>query len=1304
MDSDTPISRVGRTFWTVWSYIAEAVNRFLRPETTDSIDPNSSEQHSGGSGILRGDSGGEDVDEEQTLATASLLSSSQPVVSWELCTTEIDLGPAQESNGGSKSKASEEDVEVGEEQFSQTRNNIGLLVSKDARAKDDEEGESGDFKEDMEPLNLTGDAMNEDIDGSRDNATAKDETQEALENHPNLNEAMTKVQVKDEDDEIHHRDEKLEDTEITLCLRTGSRLEEEQSIHVEDARAGGNEVDTTVMHTEVKNCGGLLELALKIEHEHDEEKKTAENQFSEIDPGDSDVTLLEDGLETKCIKSGSMSDRSGWQPVMAHRGESEEREKDERAQNEEENDETADNQTVDEEPEKEEDIKPVAEVREENGTDQLVHNEDAVLSVETELHTIDFLDGANEAEARNIEVHTEKRETDTTGSSVIFEKSLVTTTDIEVDETFCGEVKVEEQMLSSERGVDKETYMEAVCTTTSFTVQLEGETGQEIGREFKNGSQGICEGPFVVLQGLNSLTCEETQEGVPEYNNEARPDEIISQQFLDEGNCKEIHVIELPEEVESKEPQSLQNSGAGGDYLVFREHMEEERENTEDLNKDHTGILQITHTGLAQETDDLPVEPVIEESTHLFEEKEGKSSDSSLKMGIEHSEMELEMRVGLTEEFDETNFFQEPVNTKNFEQNSNKVSSLLEEQREFGFMKESVEPKLLKDLSVEMQDAGIDMEEPSSGVEEEDVKEEMHNNKEMGLLNLEVEGMATNPTTENTAKILFGEFYGPGVLLETENQLADQALGMRNEELLDAKLVDELMTIGSSPKDLSSMETEMAKFVTESKGSYAEQMSSSVSGCQDVIDEEILDLWIQTASLKDPNDMEQEEFEQGRQMDTNIQRPNKQDDMATVQNEIEPLVESNSGESGLLSETEISSSTGESGFMEKSNSECGTEYLDQLLLKSTSTGSIQGIYDVLDTVESVDSEVSTQQPNNESQDFLMKEATEARQSQLTVEELIAEAGIHPNSGVILSQTGYQNDELTILQEKTEEESLMTKSESQEESNADVMDLAGLGRTDWRNTEEANVETNMVSFPVNEKTEVKDVPLEVTVSDPPFEIKHTEPETHRGASQTLLQEELIMNESQDDAYAESKKLPSLDQLQPGKSEDTSDSLHETDNANVASHLTTISEDQTEVDASALDFTAQRARIAVKNPRVRPPKDPRSLLHLPSVDPTPSPHLPVRVPGGVPLGGIGIGIKLPGLGGGFPVLKKTQCVVKEDRSPETVSQEPETKPEEKSDIPKQDEPKHKPKWMPPQHPGFGNPLMSELKTKLKKSTKE
>ncbi|XP_034049120.1 uncharacterized protein si:ch211-136m16.8 isoform X2 [Thalassophryne amazonica] len=148
---------------------------------------------------------------------------------------------------------------------------------------------------------------------------------------------------------------------------------------------------------------------------------------------------------------------------------------------------------------------------------------------------------------------------------------------------------------------------------------------------------------------------------------------------------------------------------------------------------------------------------------------------------------------------------------------------------------------------------------------------------------------------------------------------------------------------------------------------------------------------------------------------------------------------------------------------------------------------------------------------------------------------------------------------------------------------------------------------------------------------------------------------------------------------------------------------IKSDKDEVDAPALDFTAQRSKIAVKNPHVRPPRNPRALLQMPSVCPTPSKPPAAKVLVGVPMEGLGIGIKLPGLGEGFPILKKTQKRMR-DENLDISPQETEAKPEEKSDAPQEDEAPPKPKWMPPRHPGFGNPLLSELKTKLKKTTKE
>ncbi|XP_046708947.1 probable serine/threonine-protein kinase kinX isoform X1 [Silurus meridionalis] len=149
------------------------------------------------------------------------------------------------------------------------------------------------------------------------------------------------------------------------------------------------------------------------------------------------------------------------------------------------------------------------------------------------------------------------------------------------------------------------------------------------------------------------------------------------------------------------------------------------------------------------------------------------------------------------------------------------------------------------------------------------------------------------------------------------------------------------------------------------------------------------------------------------------------------------------------------------------------------------------------------------------------------------------------------------------------------------------------------------------------------------------------------------------------------------------------------------------------ASSLDFTVQKSKIAVKNPLVRPPKDPRSLINMTSVEPLipPRPLQPSfpkksHIEGAsVPSKGV-IGFKLPGLGAGFPALRKTEAGKKvrdgEEAGSET-SHVQKFNPDLQSadDTIKQEIKPPKPKWTPPRQPGMGSPLMmAELKSKLKK----
>ncbi|XP_056102008.1 uncharacterized protein si:ch211-136m16.8 [Rhinichthys klamathensis goyatoka] len=139
-------------------------------------------------------------------------------------------------------------------------------------------------------------------------------------------------------------------------------------------------------------------------------------------------------------------------------------------------------------------------------------------------------------------------------------------------------------------------------------------------------------------------------------------------------------------------------------------------------------------------------------------------------------------------------------------------------------------------------------------------------------------------------------------------------------------------------------------------------------------------------------------------------------------------------------------------------------------------------------------------------------------------------------------------------------------------------------------------------------------------------------------------------------------------------------------------------------SSLDFSVQKSRIAVKNPLVRPPKDPRKLLYKISLEPR-LPQPPACEVSAPSKGGIGF--KLPGLGAGMPALRKTEFGKKAREEGES---ERTLRPQLKSvavteDSVKQEPASAKPKWTPPKHPGMGSPLMmAELRNKLKKPVKE
>ncbi|KAF3704465.1 hypothetical protein EXN66_Car020154 [Channa argus] len=1233
-------------------------------------------------------------------------------------------------NAEPQCKVSEDLVSTSQGQFSQTENDDTELFSpKDTRAEKAEEEEivhqkvdthrqvesleNVEYEEKLKTGSLTP------IDDGMSEITEEDTQRTMTPDDPKKMDET--VKLGEEGNKIHPEDEQVleegDDIEIT-----DSGLEEEDNMHMNEAEVQREDTATSataLMHEKVESSSGVLQLVSECENKSDEgEKPESEISICELwSVGDTGVKL--DTGKEKMMAPESESDIT----------EDEQEEEDDSLLNESEQceegnmSEVENKQTLYKEPEEEEEIMSVREDSQEKNilTKCDACSIDNLQNAEPDLHTTEFTNEEEEEDvAMNSEMQSKTRETDDVAAAVD-EKLYVTTAEVSVNETFFDEDHVEEER----------PFVETACTHISSTLEPEAETEPEVSGEFKNISLRMCEGEVVVSEELNSATCGETQKGVPEYKNETGQDKNSTQRFLEVVNFKEIQTNQLPEEESSQDSESLQNTGHN--YSLVDEHKIKEQESTEDNKQDHTGILYHTHSRLLQETDTPLFDQVNEESGVLFEEEEGKFLVPSMK--IEHSQKESGTCVGLTDESDETtiqqqdgtgldefetdegfsdlkdflghgsettgavaageaiqfpeesskgigieeqkmadtSFFQESVDTINLDQHCTMATSLLEDMIESRLLKQSIEskPKTTEDCTVDVHSAVIDSKEMGYGLEEEAAGNEIQNNNQMEMSNLQLVSQLEVKDKNESALFAGSE--------------VDKLFDISNKETVtDTEAADESMTDEFKQKDAAVISPE--EMVTDSEWNCAKEESSSISRNQDVIEEEILDLWMQAASSENTADMKHRERPQ--QIDVKLERSNEeQPEISSVQTETEKeqLVKSNSGESGLVSNTEFSSLTAESGFLNQPVCVWDTQNSATQLLKPAATESFQDIYDTLDsTSESTDiSDFSTQQFKFQSQDILIEEAVGTEQSHLKEEESHTETGFHPDSVAMSSEA---------RQDKFDGERVeLVETEIEKDTEAETTDPAS--KNDWKDIEDSDFTSSKKEV---EETNFGDEALGVTASHSPSEFKPIQSRQ----SKSLLEdseERILSMESglQVDTWTESERLfqlPSFKKPQPEWSKDSAESLHEQNRTQVAD----------QVDSSALDFTAQRSRIAVKNPRVRPPKDARSLLHMPSVEPTPSSNLPVKVPAGLPLGGLGIGIKLPGLGAGFPVLKKTQRVGREENSSETPKQE--TKPDDKSDTPKQDEVQHKPKWMPPKQLGFGNPLMSELKTKLKKPTKE
>lgn len=1069
-------------------------------------------------------------------------------MNWELSSTDTDVGPDEERTQyktqlrrGSEGKTSDEGVDTTEGQLAQrVYEDGGCIIAEEAKEDKEEEnrvqklftgGELQVNDEYEEPVNTQSLRFTDHARGdSEGSASAEEESERSQDDQQGQDETMRpKIQVKGEEDKMHHEvkpDLKAEHSEAEVCMVMALSPEEEKNVHIKEKKVPSDDVDTPLIHEEMENRDAVLLLASQDENKSDEGAKQTENQLFKMS-ADDDRDFTKPPSFTSLHTDSQMWDKSGNVPedelaivrqehVMLHPGECEGWEDAEEVKEKTERDAVNEEENVSKQ---EDDTKTVREDSDNISTGHVACREELMQNAKEELHSVEIAD----TEQEDVKNYLNRK----SNGEAITEKSDMTPLAISVGKRFFDEDQVEEN-LSSE-SANKEGSIEAACTTPSVTVKSQGETGQETSGEFKNIPQGIGEGQLALSQELNSPPCEEAQGGVPEQNNEPGRDENTTQMFLEVQDSKESQNAELPEEVESREAESLINSGfsSGDDYLLVRHCKEEGQESTSDnfdlVVEEHTRMLYLSETPFVESAIQ---EPLVD----------------SMKTGIEHSEMEGEMEIGsaqLTDnapkelqggteellvqfEIDECDLKEDGVvgdDTETAEaaaaeevvmfggENLKFLDS--KDQKMRNFFAEPLDASILEQTSHRTQ-----IMDPESRIiegshetqpvlfEEEAAEDGMQNTDEKDIFNLQVAEIAAELITERSKEEKTQN--AEAETLETQNQLESKTIEISNKE---NEAEDRGVNIISAE--------EVAKHVTEPEGGYFGDTTNPINELQEDVqdlDEEIFDLWIQTALSEDTDGFNQPEGpESGQEMDRKIEPLNEEPDensyVLTEKNK--KLSESNSGESESFCDAEMSSLTADSWS------------LDQSLCETDAQSSAQS------------------ETQSETQHMLMEKAADSGQSYFREEVSVTETGFHPRS----VETRHVNQESDDLLEKTGEDT-----ESTTETDAGVYSLIEVG-----------------SLLKVVDTVVEDDPLEMTASDSAVEITHTESGESRSGSEASLEDaDVTESGSQGDTCTESEKLLSLmDEPLPGWSDDIVHSLPGLNTTEVAEQLTTQHGDQMEV---------------------------------------------------------------------------------------------------------------------------------------------
>lgn len=521
---------------------------------------------------------------------------------------------------------------------------------------------------------------------------------------------------------------------------------------------------------------------------------------------------------------------------------------------------------------------------------------------------------------------------------------------------------------------------------------------------------------------------------------------------------------------------------------------------------------------------------------------------------------------------------------------SSRSPSLLEDFCESGLVKQEVrtKPTCLEENTGELKDVGLNLEE--FGFKDDNIvsKDKPKSKTKKQMLNLALASLSESNTDSGNNSI-------------RESQ-AQQSKAVSNDTV--SKSTAEAVTV--------TLAKETEKHVTMI---YIEE--TSLNSAQEVIDEETIDPWVQTFLSQDTDGVRwQEEPEPGQQRGWKIVPLNSEgNEISSDLTDSKEQFVSQSGGSASKSDQGMSSCTKQSTFWDDARCESGTPNDESQLWTLNIPGSLLG----------TTSDIFI--PGPESLDISKEDISEMQQSHLR------EAGqpmeLVESQGNLNKGSGSQSDvEITDHTGQTEKQILKEGIQS-------------------------SAEMDTVETKVYEDT------LKDTAANSGDELEDTGSGPSRNSSVASSEEENVSRNGASQGGTESSRLLKLSLMgtpQVEFSEDYGDAPPKINRTQVTAHLTKGSRNLMEVlfhnllytdlkghqitkrvlcfcgslqmHTSVLDSSPQKSKIAVKNPRVRPPKDPRSLLHTPSLSPTPPSHPPAKKPVGFSVGGLGIGIKLPG----------------------------------------------------------------------------